>query len=138
MPAQRLVDPSVSSDSILDSAIALFQSVIGVRGITVFALVLKVTNIKESSLDRLCTTILSPCLQMSKMDNLYFSEDVTSPDESAQESIDPDTSTTQQMLVGTRFLGPGEGGVIDILRLFSVRDVEIQSSEEELPMFGFC
>jgi len=29
------------------------------------------------------------------------------------------------MLVGTRFLGPGEGGVIDILRLFSVRDVEI-------------
>ena len=83
MPAQRLVDPSVSRDSILDSDIALFWSVIGVRGITVLALVLKVTNIKESSLDRLCTTILSPCLQMSKMDNLYFSEDVTSPDESA-------------------------------------------------------
>jgi len=83
MPAQRLVDPSVSRDSILDSDIALFWSVIGVRGITVLALVLKVTNIKESSLDRLCTTILSPCLQMSKIDSLYFSEEVTSPDESA-------------------------------------------------------
>jgi len=37
--------------------------------------------------------------------------------------MDPDTSTTQQMLVGTLFFGPGEGGVIEILRLFSVRDV---------------
>jgi len=42
------------------------------------------------------------------------------------------------MLVGTRFLILGEGGVIEILRLFSVRDVEIESSEEEFSMFEFC